>query len=331
MKNSIFLSLMLCLFGFNASAQSQRTARGVQYQIISTNPGAKLKQNDVITFNATQATETDSVLFSTYKQGQPIKTQIIPSTNMADLMDIFPLMSVNDSAIVKVPVDSVFKGHETEMPPMFKKGSNLVFKLRILSSQTLEQAMAERNAAMEKMKAEGEKVKATEMATLSNYIKTKGLVAKTTPSGLHYVVKTVGAKPKPLNGDTVYVNYTGRTLEGKMFDSSVEADAKAGGLNQPGRNYEPINFALGTGRVIKGWDEGLALLYEGSKATFIIPSALAYGERGAGEDIKPYSTLLFDVELVRVARIKHAVVKPAGKASLKKTPLKKRTTVKKKN
>ncbi|MFD0765984.1 FKBP-type peptidyl-prolyl cis-trans isomerase [Mucilaginibacter lutimaris] len=331
MKNTIFLGLILCLFGVNANAQFQRTAKGLQYQIISTNPGAKLKQNDIITFNAIQATETDSVLFSTYKQGQPVKTQVHPSTNIADLMDIFSLMSVNDSAIVKVPVDSIFKGHETEMPPIFKKGANLIFKLKILGVQTLEEAMAERNAAMEKLKAEGEKLKAGEASSIQAYIKNKGLVTKVTPSGLQYVVKLAGAKPKPLNGDTVYVNYTGRTLDGKMFDSSVEADAKAGGLNQPGRTYEPISFALGTGRVIKGWDEGLALLNEGSKATFIIPSALAYGDRGAGADIKPYSTLLFDVELVKVARVKHTPVKPAAKAPIKKAPLKKRTAVKKKN
>jgi FKBP-type peptidyl-prolyl cis-trans isomerase FkpA len=62
-----------------------------------------------------------------YKMGQPIKTQVHPSTNVADLMDIFPLLSVNDSVIVKVPVDSVFKGHEAEMPPFFKKGGNIVF------------------------------------------------------------------------------------------------------------------------------------------------------------------------------------------------------------
>ena len=323
--------MVICLFGLKASAQFQRTAKGVQYQIISKNPGVRLKQNDIIIFNATQATETDSVLFSSYKMGQPIKTQIHTSTNIADLMDIFPLMSVNDSAVVKIPVDSIFKGHETEMPPMFKKGSNMVFRVKMLGVQTLEQAMAERNAAIEKQKAEGAKLKGTEMATLENYLKNKGIVAKTTPSGLRYVVKSAGTKPRPLAGDTVYVNYTGRTLDGKLFDSSVEADAKAGGLNQPGRTYEPISFALGTGRVIKGWDEGLALLNEGSKATFIIPSALAYGERGAGEDIKPYSTLLFDVELVKVVRVKHSAVKPAAKAPLKKAPLKKRAALKKKN
>jgi FKBP-type peptidyl-prolyl cis-trans isomerase len=332
MKNTFYLALILCLFGLNASAQFKRTEKGAQYQIISTNPGAKIQPTDVITFNAVQSTESDSVLFSTYKLGQPIKTPLRQSNNVADLMDIFPLLSVNDSLIVKVPVDSVFKGHETDMPPIFKKGSNIIFNVKILQTQSLEAAMAERNAAMEKIKAESEQLKATENITIANYIKTNNILAKSTTSGLKYVVKTTGIKPKPLNGDTVYVNYTGRTLEGKVFDSSIEADAKAAGLQQPGRTYEPINFAVGTGRVIKGWDEGLLLLNEGSKAQFIIPSALAYGERGAGADIKPYSTLIFDVELVKVARIKHAAVKPAVKApSKKKAPLKKGGATKKKN
>jgi FKBP-type peptidyl-prolyl cis-trans isomerase FkpA len=332
MKHTFYLSLILCLFVASASAQFKRTARGAQYQVISTNPGAKIQPTDVITFNAIQSTESDSVLFSTYKLGQPIKTPLRESNNVADLMDIFPLLSVNDSLIVKVPVDSVFKGHEADMPPIFKKGGNIIFNVKILATQTLEAAMAERNAAMEKIKAEAEKLKASENATIANYIKTNNIVAKSTPSGLRYVVKKAGLKPKPLPGDTVYVNYTGRTLEGKVFDSSIEADAKAGGLDQPGRTYEPIHFAVGTSRVIQGWDEGLVLLNEGSKARFIVPSALAYGERGAGPDIKPYSTLVFDLELVKVVRVKHAAVKPATKTPLKKkAPLKKRAAAKKKN
>ena len=332
MKHTFYLALILCLFGLNASAQFKRTAKGAQYQIISTNPGAKIQPTDVITFNAIQSTESDSVLFSTYKLGQPIKTPIRPSNNVADLMDIFPLLSVNDSVIVKVPVDSIFKGHEADMPPVFKKGSNIIFHVKILQTQSMEAAMAERNAAMEKIKAEGEKLKATENTTIANYIKTNNIVAKSTPSGLRYVVKKAGLKPKPLNGDTVYVNYTGRTLEGKVFDSSIAADAKAAGLQQPGRTYEPISFAVGTGRVIQGWDEGLVLLNEGSKARFIVPSAIAYGDHSMGPDIKPYSTLVFDLELVKVVRVKHAAAIPAAKAPLKKkSTLKKRVVTKKKN
>ncbi|RFZ91821.1 peptidylprolyl isomerase [Mucilaginibacter conchicola] len=311
-------------------AQFKKADKGVEYQIISKNPGRKLTENDVITFEAVQKNGKDSVLFSTYKQGQPVKTQVRASTNPADLMNIFQQMSVNDSACVKIPVDSIYKGHEAQMPAIFEKGSNVVFNVKIIKAQTLDEAMAERNAAMAKVKAEGEKLKIAEAGLLTKYIAEKKLTPKTTASGLKYIIKEAGTKPKPLAGDTVYVNYTGRTLEGKVFDSSIEADAKAAGLQQPGRNYEPISFALASGRVIPGWDEGLALLNEGSKATFLIPSTLAYGERGAGNDIKPFSTLIFDLELVKVVRVPHAAA-PKATTTKKKTAVKKRVTAKKKN
>jgi FKBP-type peptidyl-prolyl cis-trans isomerase FkpA len=124
------------------------------------------------------------------------------------------------------------------------------------------------------------------------------------------------------------VNYVGRTLDDKVFDSSIEAVAKAAALNQPGRAYEPIQVIVGMGGVIPGWDEGLLLLNEGSKATFVIPSALAYGAQSPSEDIKPYSPLVFDVVLVKVKPIKHPLTpKPAAKKPLhKKATTTKKTT-----
>ena len=119
------------------------------------------------------------------------------------------------------------------------------------------------------------------------------------------------------------VNYAGRTLDDKVFDSSIAAVAQASGLNQPGRTYEPIQVIVGTGGVIPGWDEGLLLLNEGTKATFVIPSALAYGAQGAGDDIKPYNTLVFDVEVVKLKPIKHPLAK---KPLAKKKPVAKKAS-----
>lgn len=308
----------------------QTTSKGLQYHIFTANTGTKIKLSDVITFNAVQKTDKDSVLFSTYTAGKPVKLQVQPSQNIGDLMDVFPLLSANDSVSVLLPTDSIFKGHEEQRPPFLAKVKNLVFTIKIVQVQTLDEAMAERNAAMEKMKTEAEKLKTAEAAERDKYISDHKLVAKTTLSGLKYVVTTPSLKRKPLKGDTVYVNYAGRTLDGKLFDTSVESVAKEGGLNQPGRPYEPLNFVLGQGQVIKGWDEGIALLGEGGKATLIIPSAIAYGERGAGADIKPYSTLVFDVELVKVRPIKHVAAKPAlKKQTTGKTVVKKKVAAKK--
>ncbi|MBK0377834.1 FKBP-type peptidyl-prolyl cis-trans isomerase [Mucilaginibacter segetis] len=330
MKKSIYILLICCAAIASVNAQDvQKNINGTLCKIVSPNSGEKIKLNDVITFNVSQTTENDSVLFSTYLIGQPVKVQVHPSSNPGDLMDVFQQLTANDSAVVKVPVDSVFKGHEDAMPSFLSKGSNLLFKLKIEKVQTLEEAINERNA-------ETEKYKAAQTALGDAYIKSHSLVVQTTPSGLKYAVIKKGPGPKPVAGDTVEVNYTGRTAEGKVFDSSIESVAKQAGLEQPGRTYEPIKFVVGQQEVIKGWDEGLLLLNGGSKATFIIPSDLAYGERGAGEDIAPYSTLVFDVELIKVIKPGKAAVKAVAKPIVKpavksKTPAKKRTPVKTKN
>jgi len=125
------------------------------------------------------------------------------------------------------------------------------------------------------------------------------------------VITKPSLKSKPLIGDTIQVNYVGRSLDDKVFDTSIESVARAANLNQPGRNYEPIQFVIGVDNIIQGWVEGLQLVGEGGRATIVIPSALAYGDQGSGE-IKPYSTLVFDVELVKIKPGKHDLSKKTG-------------------
>lgn len=112
-------------------------------------------------------------------------------------------------------------------------------------------------------------------------------VATTTSSGLTYIITQHGTGKQPKAGDTVLVHYTGLLTNGIKFDSSLD------------RN-EPIAFPLGAGRVIKGWDEGVAKLRVGDQATLIIPSQLGYGARGAGGVIPPDATLIFIIEVVDV-------------------------------
>jgi len=136
---------------------------------------------------------------------------------------------------------------------------------------------------LEKLKKEAE-IKAENAKKAIEELK-KG--AKVTESGLAYKITKKGSGPKAEAGKTVSVHYTGKLTDGTKFDSSYD------------RN-QPIDFPLGQGRVIKGWDEGISLLNVGSKATFIIPPDLAYGARGAGSVIPPNATLIFEVELVEV-------------------------------
>ncbi len=109
----------------------------------------------------------------------------------------------------------------------------------------------------------------------------------TTRTGLKYIDEKVGTGEPAKAGQHVWVHYTGRLKDGKKFDSSLDRG-------------EPIDFDLGTGRVIKGWDEGVAGMKVGGKRKLIIPPELGYGKRGAGKVIPPDAELHFDVELVKV-------------------------------
>ena len=108
-----------------------------------------------------------------------------------------------------------------------------------------------------------------------------------TTSGLRYQIIQDGTGEQATAGKTVSVHYKGQLLDGTVFDSSY-------------KRQQPIDFVLGQGQVIPGWDEGVSLLKVGDKARFVIPSDLAYGSRGAGGVIPPDAALLFDVELVAV-------------------------------
>ena len=112
-----------------------------------------------------------------------------------------------------------------------------------------------------------------------------------TPSGLQYEDTQVGTGATPAKGQTCSMHYTGwlwvNNAKGAKFDSSLDRG-------------KPFDFPLGAGRVIKGWDEGVATMKIGGKRTLLIPPDLGYGERGAGGVIPPTATLLFEVELLGV-------------------------------
>lgn len=135
----------------------------------------------------------------------------------------------------------------------------------------------------EKQKAESQKAINEGKAFLEENAKKEGVV--TTKSGLQYEILTEGTGKQPKATDTVRCHYEGSLINGSVFDSSY-------------KRGEPAEFGLS--QVIPGWTEGVQLMKEGAKYRFYIPYLLGYGENGAGSSIPPYSTLIFDVELIKV-------------------------------
>ena len=175
----------------------------------------------------------------------------------------------------KANVDALIAGFITAL-----KGDSAALKMTPEAAQAYLQTYFTEAQAREtnKVKDEGEKFLAEN--------KTKSGIL-TTESGLQYQVVTEGKGAKPTAADKVKVHYTGTLLDGTKFDSSVDRG-------------EPAEF--GVGQVIKGWTEGLQIMPVGSKYIFWIPAELAYGEQGAGADIKPGSTLKFEVELLDIVK-----------------------------
>jgi FKBP-type peptidyl-prolyl cis-trans isomerase len=147
--------------------------------------------------------------------------------------------------------------------------------------QEFSKNMQEAQAA--KAKAAGEKNSKEGAAFLEKNKTEKGVI--TTASGLQYTVIKEGTGPKPKASDMVTVHYKGTLIDGKEFDSSY-------------KRGQPATFPLGN--VIPGWTEGLQLMNVGGKMKLFVPSNLGYGERGAGQDIGPNTTLIFEIELISV-------------------------------
>ena len=264
------------------AAEFKTTPSGLKYKFYKDVPGPNAKMDDVIIMHMILKTSKDSVLRSTFQEGKPIQALVSKPSFKAGLEEAFAMLSPGDSALFLISADSLFeKTIHAPLPPMIEKGSFLRFVLKV------EKVYDQEQLRREQKEMEAKQIK-TDSVLIANYIKANGLNARRTPSGLYYVQTEKGKdgeSPKP--GQTVQVHYTGKLLNGTVFDSSVERGT-------------PFEFALGMGQVIKGWDEGIALMKPGEKGTLLIPSGLGYGPAGAGASIPPNSVLIFDVQLIGV-------------------------------
>lgn len=271
--------------------------------------GVKPVEGDVVRLTMSYSNSKDSVLFDT-KVMKPngndyIEFPLGKPTFKGSFEEAITMMAVGDSASFKISADSVYLKTfmAQEIPAYIEKGSMLTFEAKLTKISSKDEVEAERAKKMEEQRVMMELRKNEEPKVLAKYLEDNKINAKPTASGLIFVESTKGKGPKPTKGSIVKVNYTGRLLDGKVFDTSDETIAKEAGVFDSRRPYQPIEFPLGMGQVIPGWEEGIALMSAGSKGKLILPSSVGYGAQGGGP-IPPYSTLVFDVELVSFEKAK---------------------------
>lgn len=278
------LLAVACVFSFNACSKYKGykldKETGIYYKFyVQNKDSVQAQTGDVVTMSYQLALK-DSILVP----NMPIQELVQESIYKGDVYDAIRMMHVGDSATFILNADTFFHYMGGENP-FDDKELYFTFKMTDLMPKVeVDAMMAEQEA---QYNAYIEQLRVAEDSLLRDYIAKNKIKVAPTASGLYFISKKAGKGAQAAPGQKVAVHYVGRLLDGTEFDNSIL------------RN-EPIEFVLGQGRVIPGWDEGIAMMREGEKATLIIPSNLAYGERGAQGVIPPCSPLVFDVELVKV-------------------------------
>jgi peptidylprolyl isomerase len=267
--------------GYSCSSKDhdfKKHSSGLFYRFIDMHPeGATPKAGDILVI-ALKILNGDNKVVD---ESSFYRMQLGKPMYQGDFYTALSLLQVGDSVCFKLDAAGFFeKTRKRDLPVEFRQGDPVYVYVRlknILSSEDLE------NERENTYHTDFEQ----EKNLLKNYIELTNTTVKPTSSGLYYIEKKKGSGKKAAVGKTLVVHYTGTTIDGKIFDSSLQRGT-------------PFTFVLGQGQVIKGWDEGFQLMQEGGEARFIIPSDLAYGKIGYSNLILPYSTLVFEIELIEV-------------------------------
>ena len=312
------LSAALLLSACN-SVDFKKTKAGVPYKIFSSGKGDSIRQNYIVKFEAIRRTK-DTLLFSSYQQGQPQYLQIQPvppsveySDIASNVMEIFPKARKGDSIYITESADSIINSITKQNPQMaghlpFKKGDQVITTIRVVDVyKTPEEAQAavtkDRLANSEKMdKASLERLKkdtalqaqlAKDSKSIEDYLAKNNIQAQKTEWGVYVQVINPGQGPKPALGQFANVKYTGSLLSGLVFDSGV------------------FPLQIGMGGAIKGFEEGVKQLSKGGKGKIFIPSTLGYGPQGSAPKIGPNENLIFDIETLDITNTPPAPNQPA--------------------
>ncbi len=292
-KTTMLLSSAL-LVGLASCNKSEfegftKAENGLHYQFFTQDEnGVKASVGDGVSMSIVYALKRqpkDTILFDSKlntDDGTGVIRYILPKSSFqGSLEDAIMMMAKNDSAAFIISADSFFlKTNKMQsLPPFVKPGEKMQVTIKMVEIKTKK----ELDDNQKKQEAEMAAMQDAEKPKLDAYLAENKITTAPTASGLIFIETQKGkGKDHPKASDVVTVHYTGTLLDGTKFDSSLDRG-------------EPTTFPLN--QVIPGWTEAIQLMTKGSKAKLIIPSALGYGPRGGGP-IPPFSTLVFDVELI---------------------------------
>ena len=285
--NRRFWYILVVVFAFvackNGKIAFEKHESGLEYKIITKGEGKQVKMGDVLVMHLVYETKDGKVIFNSLDTDRKYLRKLeAPKHTGGSFEDGLALLHVGDSAIFRINAESFLKFSElySNMPEGVEKDENVIIKVKlieILKQDDFDSHLDERYHKSREM----------EMDILKKYLKNASIDIEPTESGLYYVEKDRGIGNLPILGDILTVNYTVKLIDGFVIETTL--------------GKKPFTFQYGPGGTIDAWFEGLGYMREGGKADFICPSKIAYGNEGT-KDIPPFSTLIFEVELVSIEK-----------------------------
>ena len=303
----VFIGLLILIAACDSS--TKKTPDGLEFKILKQGDGTTPGSGQLVVYNFRMVDSKDSVWFDTYDRGLPEVTAMGDSAQQASEDNFFQMLrmlSKGDSAYFTTSVKEFFTEFaKSEVPPGVDSTLDMTYQVTIVDIMDRENFAAFRDEAIKKYEAILEVKKEQQMAKdtveIDQYLTSKGINAETTPSGLRYVITKNGNGSNVNSGQTAKIQYTGYLLNGTYFDTSIKSIAQEKGVYDPRREpYEPIEVTVDETNVIAGWHEAIKLLNKGAKATFYIPSPLAYGAQRRSEVIGENTILVFDLEVLDI-------------------------------
>ena len=288
MKHFIYYLPLIVLIA-SCGSDKNTTPSGINVTFFTEGADAdKLVSGNILEVKAHYRTEDGQRIIQT-NPGEPAYLQFDSSMTVETgglVQEVFEILKVGDSAYFEIPAKNLWEvTFRRPLPDSVREDAMVLIDLKIDNQMTFDEY---REFAMQKERDRNAAQFEAEMAALTSWLEEKNIEAEISESGLMYQVNETTNGQYPSNGDIVTVAYKGMLLDGSVFDQG------------------DYTFPLGQGQVIAGWDEGIGYLRKGEKGVLYIPSQLGYGSRGSGARIPPYSSLVFEVELVEIKKNENA-------------------------
>ena len=304
MKHSFYLATAAIVLLASCTKPFKKLKGGMEYKIISDEKGKKIQHGNFFEIQINQeykGSNKDTVLASS----KDVPNQIVPLDSAAigpDYYKIFAQARKGDSIVVKQLTDSIMKQAQGQAPPFMKKGAFIFGNFKIInvyetreSADSAYKVQQEIAMAKDSIKAQAQ-IKLDDKA-ITEYLTKNKITTVKAPAGTYVQILTPGEGDAIDTSKVLKLRYTGKTLDGgKTFDSNVDPKFGHSDLLPVYMNAKPGSRRA----VIKGFTDGLSMLKKGVKANLYIPSALGYGARGSGAEIKPNANLMFEIEVVDV-------------------------------